>query len=638
MKLKSELKKASYPQIGKKLYFIFFFITLSCILALFSYLIKFQNTAVNDSLKSKGSSVVRLIANTSAEHLLGSNYFYIEDMLESLVESEPDLAYAFILDENAQVVAHTFQTEFPIDLWSVHNSFTDTNMVNIVSFVKDNQKEVLSFATSVLIANDRIGTAVVAFYPKTFLQTLLQVNLWHYSIFFVILFIMMGAGFIVTKALRQELRFSLQMFNDAMEDLPPLIHQNIISAEWQLEDKTCVSPLDFYRSFLTPLQKARRYFYMLDNAVKSNDSNEAIINTLGQHLTNMIILYDKTGRVIYMNEACVNFFGVDRKKFINKYPDEVVISKLGVITRTENDAILHGTPPIFKETLYEYEDKKINFSVKRLPIYTKKGDLTNILTILTDISPEKECFGFNNLSNVYNFALLTGQHALSQINASLTHILQSVDDNQTQPEQLKTELNTVLNHASELESKLLNNVVVPMAINIQESISAAAQPLETLRKKQGLIFNINILEEMVIVSGSEYTFNQIWKSIFLSVLLNMDIEKRPKALLNCNIRSNLLNDTVTITLECSCDNIFISTPVNEDQIKSIEPFDQGDILPQDLIEKMITAFGGSLVCTSEVSTNAFSEEERNSLKDSLGHGSCVKITLNRATTPSPVIK
>ena len=76
-----------------------------------------MNRVLIDELDSRGASVASDLAARSVDPILLDDTFSLHQLLSQTVSNHPDIAYAFVIDPNGAVIAHTFGDEgFPTQL------------------------------------------------------------------------------------------------------------------------------------------------------------------------------------------------------------------------------------------------------------------------------------------------------------------------------------------------------------------------------------------------------------------------------------------------------------------------------------------------------------------------------------------
>jgi len=93
------------------------FLGSASIVFLRGYLVK----AWTEDLRLRAVEIARENASRSTDLLLTHNLYGLYDVLRRTVDGNPDVRYAFVVDPDGYVVAHTFGATFPTDLLSVRS-------------------------------------------------------------------------------------------------------------------------------------------------------------------------------------------------------------------------------------------------------------------------------------------------------------------------------------------------------------------------------------------------------------------------------------------------------------------------------------------------------------------------------------
>lgn len=107
--------------IRTKLIFHFVIITLILGLLMGIYLNFVQSKTLHDELERNGITLAMQLSESSINPMLTDNYVNLQWLVENVAATEKDVLYVFILDENRNVVAHTFQNGFPDQLQYINS-------------------------------------------------------------------------------------------------------------------------------------------------------------------------------------------------------------------------------------------------------------------------------------------------------------------------------------------------------------------------------------------------------------------------------------------------------------------------------------------------------------------------------------
>ncbi len=91
-----------------------------------SYLNVVQTSMMKTELNEKGISVTRNLAENSVNPILTDNHVRLQWLVETIKESESEVIYVFILDERGEVMVHTFDEGFPVDLKGINPALSGT--------------------------------------------------------------------------------------------------------------------------------------------------------------------------------------------------------------------------------------------------------------------------------------------------------------------------------------------------------------------------------------------------------------------------------------------------------------------------------------------------------------------------------
>ncbi len=92
-----------------------------------SYLNVVQTNMMKDELNEKGISLTRNLAENSVNPILTDNQVRLQWLVETIKESESEVVYVFVTDEDGKVIAHTFSDGFPVDLKGINPAHGGTS-------------------------------------------------------------------------------------------------------------------------------------------------------------------------------------------------------------------------------------------------------------------------------------------------------------------------------------------------------------------------------------------------------------------------------------------------------------------------------------------------------------------------------
>ena len=110
---------------------------------------------MNAQLEEQSVSVSRDLAARSTDPILLNDLLGLHDLLKETIANNPNIRYAFIVDNRGQVIAHTFDGGFPLDLISLNTAHTDEH--HHTALIQTD--EGLVWDTAVPILDGKVGTA-----------------------------------------------------------------------------------------------------------------------------------------------------------------------------------------------------------------------------------------------------------------------------------------------------------------------------------------------------------------------------------------------------------------------------------------------------------------------------------------------
>jgi signal transduction histidine kinase len=108
-------------------------------------------------MEEQSVSVSRDLAARSTDTILLNDLLGLHDLLKETIANNPNIRYAFIVDNRGQVIAHTFEGGFPLDLIPLNSAQSDDHHRTIML----QTDEGLIWDTAVPILDGKIGTARV---------------------------------------------------------------------------------------------------------------------------------------------------------------------------------------------------------------------------------------------------------------------------------------------------------------------------------------------------------------------------------------------------------------------------------------------------------------------------------------------
>ncbi|MBN2140564.1 MAG: PAS domain-containing sensor histidine kinase [Desulfovibrionaceae bacterium] len=108
--------------------------------------------------KKRGTALAENLAARSVEAMLASNLLDLKNLVDELRDVGDDVLYAFVLDNEDQVLMHTFPKGFPTDLVKANRISNGRTRIVLLA---DGRQRIYDFASPVTLEGSRLGAVRV---------------------------------------------------------------------------------------------------------------------------------------------------------------------------------------------------------------------------------------------------------------------------------------------------------------------------------------------------------------------------------------------------------------------------------------------------------------------------------------------
>lgn len=140
----------------KKILLGFFTLLLVQGLVVFLWFSHVMRASVLDEIKNRGLSTGTSLAVGLVEPMLAMDYLRMKVLVDETTRLGNDIFYIFVLDDQGNILAHTFKQGFPIELKTVnplsHGKSSSLKLLNT------GRQMVYDYAIPITINTDRLGT------------------------------------------------------------------------------------------------------------------------------------------------------------------------------------------------------------------------------------------------------------------------------------------------------------------------------------------------------------------------------------------------------------------------------------------------------------------------------------------------
>lgn len=237
------------------------------------------NETLSIQLDKQATSIGSDVTARSRDLFLTHNVYLLHELLQETVNNNPDIEYAFILDEKGRVMVHTFGDEIISEELLTINSVTDGEKYNLTKF-KTSNGTIRDVA--VPIVEGVGGTVRIGLTEQSLLQALSKITSNMFLTMFLVTLIAGLITFGLTKILTTPITQLLNMTNQVSQGNLSIRIKNYANDE------------------IGKLTKA--FNQMLDNLQKTEQEKEDYYQKVSLRNRELSLLNELSGTITTVNE------------------------------------------------------------------------------------------------------------------------------------------------------------------------------------------------------------------------------------------------------------------------------------------------------------------------------------------------
>ncbi len=519
--------------------------------------------------KVRGNLVASNLAYRAEEPLLARKFLSLKALVDEIKDNNREIAYAFVIDDQDQVLVHSFERGFPVDLLDLPAS-RDAERPSEPILLSTGKKNIFDFSQPVMVSNDRLGTVRIGLYRDRLEQVTSRLTLFIFGL----------TGSITVLALATASWFS-NRFTTRIKSLTesatemvrgnlavqtgPVLKRNCWEITgcnatscpaygdtrrrcWYLTGTLCPiyhpekGPKDSHSCRDCPVylqnsgdeiqELAEAFDYMamtldericeIENAEKELSRQKELLGTILEVTPDMVALQDE--HLVYRsaNKAFCSYFKVSESDIVGKTDFDIFSEAQADQNYHEDMQILRSGKPMSKEISVRQGETAIWFHILKVPVYDE-GRISGLLLTARDITVIKQYQErLVQSQKMEDLGRLAGGVA-HEINTPLGIILgyaQMLLEDVDQDSQMADDL-----HIIEKQTKICSNIVSDLLgfsrqtqttrseVNVNESIQEVISLVEHtfgLSRVQILTdFDPNIPD----IEGDKDRLKQIWMNL-----------------------------------------------------------------------------------------------------------------------------
>jgi PAS domain S-box-containing protein len=394
------------------------------------------NSLVHET-KRRGQVLADNIALRTTSSMLSGDLLQMKEMVDELRTVDKDVAYAFLINSNSQILAHTFADGFPIDLKHA-NIITEDGKPSI-RLIDTGSQKFYDFAVPVTAGGLVIGQARLGL-SRSQVQVVVNGLIFTISLVTVITLMVSIAistqfahrityrlgmlGQYAESIVRGELKLNQtsglnrncwEIYNCQQKDCPA--YENTDKRCWQLGDTLCTNycsnqsardlnnceqcPVfarnsgdeihELAETFDVMSLSLRGHIAELEAAKNDLTKQQEILRTIFESSPDQLSLIDKNGTYLSVNQAFASFVAKSKHEIIGKTEHDIPSLLNSWDTQKETNQIIETGKPVNREVRIVLEDGSRKwFNVLRVPVHDEKKQSIGVLGTARDITKVKD--------------------------------------------------------------------------------------------------------------------------------------------------------------------------------------------------------------------------------------------------------
>jgi len=371
--------------------------------------------AILTEIKKRGMTLAFNLGARSTDPLLAQDFLRLKNMVDEVKESSDDLIYAFIQDQHGQVLSHSFQADFPVQLLEVN--ILAPGARQSIQLLDTDDDFIYDFAIPVQIGPQRLGTVHVGLSrekAQAAVQRLVN-TVFAVTAGAALIALVMGTMFAGTvtrrlNILRRSVEEMVQGNMDQQTGLAPRRHcweiMNCAEQEcpaygdqlqrcWNLNGTLCpecaeggyenkIDDCQVCRVYLEnrgdEIQRLAEAFEVMAVSLRNRleelratqkglARQQQVLKTILDTTPDLVSLQDKTLAYRAANPAFLHFYALSEEELIGKAHPEIYRLWQGADPQAEDRSLINTGGTVSKEVLISQGSMQRWFHVVKVPVH-----------------------------------------------------------------------------------------------------------------------------------------------------------------------------------------------------------------------------------------------------------------------------
>jgi PAS domain S-box-containing protein len=419
-----------------KVYFGLISLLLLLGIVIFLVVNRIMNEALLEENHKRGSALGINLAARSIEPMLAMDFLRMKNLVDETVQLSSDIFYTFILNDQNEILVHTFKGGFPIELKTA-NSATDNQAFHI-RLLDTGEHLVDDVAVPVMLGQNRFGTARLGLLRTKVQQTISRLKLSAFIATGGVILIAAFVGTTLVRPVTRRIKILHQSSEQALKGnldvhTAPMLKKNcweIMQCHrtecpaygnlhhrcWYLAGTKCPHCVEgeyakkitschtcpVYRkcsgdeiqslaeSFDSMTLTIKNHLSEIKSAEKFLEKQQKLLKTILDASPEYVYLQDPHSVYLAANKAFCQLLEKQEQEIIGKTDFDLFDTDSARQHIAENQRIIKTGRPMEKQEEVVTAGGKQWFHVVKIPVRDPEGKITGVLRSARDITELKE--------------------------------------------------------------------------------------------------------------------------------------------------------------------------------------------------------------------------------------------------------
>ncbi|EPR32280.1 multi-sensor signal transduction histidine kinase [Alkalidesulfovibrio alkalitolerans DSM 16529] len=399
--------------------------------------------ALTDEAKRRAESLAMSLAARSVDPLLAVDFLRLKNMVDETVNTGADIIYAFVIDPQDQVMAHSFSGGFPIELLRINlppdpAAPMEPGARRTSARLLDTGTELIyDFAAPVSLGGNLLGVARVGLSQTSVQAARRELALAIVVAVGLVAVLAVGLGSLFARTVTRRIAVLRESAEEIMHgnldvhagprlaeacweimdcdrtDCPAYgdrsrrcwhlagtLCENCGEAEFPAKLDSCLDCRvyrqnrgdeiqDLAEAFDVMAVSLRDHIRELKSAQTDLARQQQLLRTIFDVTPDLVSLQDEKGAYRAVNKAFRRYFGCRDQDVIGRADPALFAIQGAEVNAAEDASLLETGRPVSKEIMVDHETSKRWFHVVKVPVTDSGGRIIGLLMTARDISALK---------------------------------------------------------------------------------------------------------------------------------------------------------------------------------------------------------------------------------------------------------